>query len=154
MGRRRDQRHTRFAVAQPGDVVINLRTRQLAPFTRLRPLGHLDLQLFGTTEVFRCDPKPPGCDLLNRRTCGVAIAQPSDAWKCCGPAFRINITQDLETSWIFTTFTTIALATDAIHRHGKDLMGFPRQGTKTHPTGAKSAAQTFHAFHLIEGTWG
>ena len=43
MGRRRDQRHTRFAVAQPGDVVINLRTRQLPAFTRLGPLGNLDL---------------------------------------------------------------------------------------------------------------
>ena len=151
MGRRGDQRHSRFAVAQPGDVVINLRTWELAPFTRLGPLSHFDLQLFGTTEVFRRDPKPSGCDLLNRRTCGIAIAQTSDAGKCSGPSFRINITQDLETGWIFTTFTAIALATDAIHRHSKNLMGLPRQGTKTHPTSAKSAEQTFHAFHLIEG---
>ena len=43
MRRWRDQSHTRFAVAQPGDVVIDLRTRQLPAFTRFGTLGHLDL---------------------------------------------------------------------------------------------------------------
>ena len=52
MGRRRNQGHTGLAVAQPGDVGINLWPRQLAALTRLGPLGHLDLQLAATAQIF------------------------------------------------------------------------------------------------------
>ena len=57
VGRRRDQGHAGLAVAQPGDVGIHLRARQLAALARLGPLGHLDLQLPATAQIGRRDAK-------------------------------------------------------------------------------------------------
>ena len=57
--RRRNQGHPGLAVAQPGDVLVDLRPRQLPPFTGLGPLGHLDLQLFATAQVFSRHTETP-----------------------------------------------------------------------------------------------
>ena len=79
MGRRRDQRHTGFAVAQPGDVLVHLGAGQLATLTGLGPLGHLDLQLFAAAQVFGRNAEAAGGHLLDRGAGGVAIAQAADA---------------------------------------------------------------------------
>ena len=66
MRRWRDQGHTRFAVAQPGDVLVDLRTGKLTSFAGLGSLSHLDLQLFSAPQVFRCDAEAPRGDLFDR----------------------------------------------------------------------------------------
>ena len=47
MRRRRDQPNARHRVPQLADILRDLAARQLAPLTRLRALGHLDLNLIG-----------------------------------------------------------------------------------------------------------
>ena len=66
VGRRRNQRHSSLAVTQPSDVLIHLWPRQLAAFTRLSPLSHLDLELLTAAQILRCHPKPARSNLLNR----------------------------------------------------------------------------------------
>ena len=51
--RRRDQSHTRLAVAQPSDVWVHLGAGQLTAFTWLGALSHFDLKLLAAAQVFR-----------------------------------------------------------------------------------------------------
>ena len=56
--RRRDQRHARRGVPQPGDLLGHLVAGQLAAFARLGPLGHLDLQDLRLGQVFDGHAEP------------------------------------------------------------------------------------------------
>ena len=62
-------------MTQEADVLGHLVTRQLAAFTRLGALRHLDLDLVGIDQILGRHAKAPGCDLLDRRAQRVAILQ-------------------------------------------------------------------------------
>ena len=57
--RRRDQPHPRRRVAHLGDYRIDFVTGQLAAFTGLGALSHLDLNYIRVDQIFRRDPKAP-----------------------------------------------------------------------------------------------
>ncbi|NDH88445.1 MAG: FAD-binding protein, partial [Actinobacteria bacterium] len=52
---------------------------------------------------------------------------------------------------ILTALATVALAANAIHRHGEDFMGFPGESSKAHTAGTKARTDAFHTLHLIKG---
>ena len=54
--RRRDELHAWRGIAEPRDVLIDLVSRQLAAFTRLGALRHLDLQFLGIDQVVAVTP--------------------------------------------------------------------------------------------------
>ena len=64
---RRDEGHPGLGISQTGDLGRHLVPGELAPFTRLRALGHLDLELVGGMQVGRSDTESARCNLLDRR---------------------------------------------------------------------------------------
>ena len=52
-----DQGYPWHGMADTGDLLIHLMPRELAPFTRLSPLGHLDLQFDRIRQVGWCHPE-------------------------------------------------------------------------------------------------
>src|ERR1700722_11526073 len=76
VGRRRYQSNAGRALAEPGNQLANLMSRQLTAFSRFRPLRHLNLNFFSSGQVGSRHPEPPGSDLLNRAIRPVAIRTP------------------------------------------------------------------------------
>ncbi len=60
-------------MAHPGNNLINFKSRQLSPLTRLGTLGHLDLQFFGIDQVTDADPEAGRGYLFDFAVFGVAI---------------------------------------------------------------------------------
>ena len=73
MRRRRNQANARSSVTRLRNPGINFRARQLSALTRLRPLGHLNLNFFGINEIFAGDAKATRCHLLDRGIFGVSV---------------------------------------------------------------------------------
>src|SRR4029077_11339494 len=73
--RRRDKRNPRYRVAQTGDKGRDLVGGELSPFAGLRALRDLDLELVGTHQIVRGDPKPPRRDLLDAVIGAVAVLE-------------------------------------------------------------------------------
>ena len=72
MRRRRDQADAGHRKTQPGNVVGHLVAGQLPALAGLGALGHLDLDLVGTDQVFGGDTEAAGGDLLDARAQGIA----------------------------------------------------------------------------------
>jgi len=107
--RRADQAHARRRVPDARDVVVDLLAGQLAAFTGLRALRHLDLELVRVREIPDRDAEAAGRDLLDS-----------------GPA-RVAVRQRQEPRRILATFAGVALAADAVHRDGERLVRLGRQ---------------------------
>src|SRR5205823_403238 len=84
---------------------INFAAGQLAAFTRLGPLRHLDLQFFGLGKVETGHAETAGSNLFNRAIAGVAVRIGHVAGR------------------VFSAFTGVALAAYSIHG---DSQGFVR----------------------------
>ena len=89
--RRRDQADAGRRVAQPGDVVVDLVTGQLAALAGLGALRHLDLQLVGVDEVVRRDAEAAGGDLLDRRAALVAVLVGGEAARVLPALARVRL---------------------------------------------------------------
>ena len=73
--RRRDERHARRGVPQPGDLFGHLVAGQLAALARLGPLGHLDLQHLRLREVLHGHAEAGAGHLLDAAVGRVAVGQ-------------------------------------------------------------------------------
>jgi hypothetical protein len=90
--------------------LVHLVSRQLATFTGLCALGHLDLQILRMAQVINRYAKAARGNLANRGATDITV-------RC----WRIAV-------GVFTTFTAVAHGTDAVHRNGNRLVGFRAQG--------------------------
>jgi hypothetical protein len=107
MRRRRNQADAGSGMPDAGDPFVDLVSRQLAAFTRLGALCHLDLDIIGADQVFGGNAKTPRCNLLDPRT------------------HRIAVLQDAETFGFFAAFTGIGASAKPVHRDRQRGMRFP-----------------------------
>ena len=135
MRRRTDESHTRRAVTDARDVVIDFAPGQFAAFAGLCALGNFDLQLVGVGEIPNGDAETARGNLLNRRAFGVAVGQ------------------RIEALGIFATFASVALAAEAIHRDGQALVGLGGDGAETHRTGTKTLHDFAGRLDVVNGDW-
>src|SRR5450759_4445650 len=101
---RADKTHARCRMADLGDPGVDLGPGQLAAFTGLGALGHLDLDLTGADQILAGDPEPAGSDLLDRALEGVAVGQ------------------RLEASRVLAAFAGVRLAAETVHGDGERLL--------------------------------
>ena len=120
MRRRADQTHARGRVSDSGDLFVHLAAWQLASFARFGALSDLDLKLICISQIPCRDSEPPGSDLFDGRALRIAIGHRREAFR------------------IFSAFSGIGFAAQAIHRHSQRLVAFLRDRSKTHRTGGKA----------------
>ncbi|CAB4626794.1 unannotated protein [freshwater metagenome] len=99
---------------------VHLVARQLAAFTRLGSLGHLDLNVISVDQVLTRDTKSTRSHLLDRRTLAVSAGQ------------------GLVTLRVFSTFTGVGLSTEAVHGDRKSFVSFLRNGSVRHRARGKT----------------
>ena len=120
MRRRRNQTYAGDGVAHLGDELIHFMARQLAAFTGLGTLGHLDLQVVGIHQVIRGDSETGGSDLLD------------------GAAPQVAIGIRFEAGFIFPALARVGFGAYAIHGNGKGLVRFLRNGAERHGASGKA----------------
>ena len=130
MGRRRDQAHAGRGMPCLRDPGIYLAPRQMAAFTGLCPLRHLDLNFLCTDQVTAGHAETPGSHLLDSGT--LIFAAPAGS----KPLF------------LLTAFTGIGFSVQMIHRHRQCFMGLLRDGTVGHGACLEPCDDLFHALHL------
>ena len=151
MGGRRNQSHTWHAVAQFTDVLGHFATWQLAAFSRLGTLGHLDLDLICRIQILGRYTKSTGCDLFDFGAQRVTILQGH-------VHFNLRVSNDtlqaltrfdgdaLEllavASRILAALTGVAFTANAVHGHGQGCMRFRGDG----PQGHRTCGETFDDF--------
>ena len=127
---RADQANPWCGIADPGDLVINLITRQFTAFTGLGPLGNLDLDFICIGKIPDGNPKTTRSHLLDRRALEIAVGK----W--------------LEPLRILTTLPCITLTAQAIHGNRKRFMSLGRDGSKTHGASTKTPHNVGCRFNL------
>ena len=100
MRRRRNQANSRDRVPQARDHIVNFVAGELAAFTRLRALRHLDLKFVGVDQVIGSDAEARRSHLLNRTAPPVAVR-----------VFLVAL-------FVFAAFTGVRLPADAVHGDG------------------------------------
>ena len=90
------------------DVLVDLVTGQLAAFTRLGPLRHLDLDFVRIDEVFARHAEPTRGDLLDRAAAEIAVGI------------------GLEADRVLAPFAGVALSAHPVHRNRDRLVRFSR----------------------------
>ena len=118
--RRADQANAGGGMAGCADGLVNLVAGQLAAFTGLGALGHLDLHVVGIDEVFGGHAKAARCDLLDRGT------------------HRIPVFQRLEPLGVFAAFAGVRLAADPVHGQRQRGVRLPRDRAIAHRAGGKA----------------
>lgn len=101
-----NQSNTRSRVTSMSDGTNDLMTRQFTTLTRLRTLGHLNLQLIGISQIVRCNTETTRRNLLD------------------GRPHSVTVFHSLATLGIFTTLTRVRLATKTIHCNGQSRVRF------------------------------
>ena len=101
MRRRRDQLHAWGRVAHLGDPRIDLGAGQFAALARLGTLRHLDLQLFGLSQIVARHAKAPRGHLLD------------------GAVFGVAVRLDHVAGRVFAALASVALAAEAVHGNGQ-----------------------------------
>ena len=155
----RNQAHTGNGMAQFTDVIGNFSTGQLTAFTGFCALCHFDLDLVGTGKVFSGYTKTTRSNLLDAAAQRIAGFQRQIGFDvfCTNHAFeRIallnwNAFQLVAiTGSIFTAFTRIALAADAVHGDGERGVRFGRNRTERHRASGKAFDDFFGGFDFIQ----
>ncbi len=129
VGRRADQPHTRRAVPGLGHPRVDLVSGQLATFTRLGPLGHLDLEVVGIHQVLAGDAEAAAGHLLDR-----------------APSLGV-----VESLGVLATFAGVALAADPVHRHGQGLVGLGGDAAVAHRPCAEPFDDLADGLDLVDG---
>ena len=127
---RADQANPWCGIADPGDVFINLSTRQFPAFTGLGTLGNLDLDFVCVRKIPGGNSKTTRSHLFDRRALEIAVGK----W--------------LEPLRILTTLPCITLTAQAIHCNRERFMGLGRDGSKTHGTSTKPPHNVGCRFNL------
>ena len=158
--RRRDQAHTGHRVTQKADVLRHLGARQLTAFARLGTLGHLDLDLIGTGQVFGGHAKTARGHLLDLGAQRVARQQGqidfhllvADDAPQRRTALDGNALEFIAVARrVFAALARVAFAANAVHGHRQGGMGFSGYGTQRHGTGGKALDDFRSGFNLIQG---
>src|SRR5262245_32600001 len=118
-------------MANLGNPWVNLPSWQLAAFSRLGTLGHLDLQFTGLDQVKARYAKPPGGDLLD------------------GAILRIATRHWFVALRIFTAFAGIALAANPVHGNGQALVGFLADRAVRHRAGFETEQNRIDRFDFF-----
>ena len=126
MRRRRNQRNARRGITSLGDPRINLFAGQVAAFTRLCPLRHLDLNLIRTAQISARHAEAAGCHLLD---CAVLLRA--------------------EARGVFPALAGIGLAAEAVHRNRHAGVRFFRDGAVGHCTGLEALDDLTCGFNLL-----
>ena len=132
MRRRRDQADIRHRMTDTRNKRIHLMSGKLAALTRFRPLSHLDLKVFGMTEIINRHAEPSAGDLFDRTGTVLAIR-----------AGRV-------TRGILSALTAVAHTAKTVHRNRDRLMRFRAQRSERHGTRHKAFQDGIHAFHLLQ----
>src|SRR5713101_8139215 len=115
-----------------GDPGIDFPARQLTTFTRLGPLGHLDLQLPRLSQVITGHPKPTRGNLLD------------------GTIARVSVGVRNITGRIFTTFASVSFAAETVHRDGEGFMRLLADRPVRHRAGLEPLDDSFNRFHFLQ----
>jgi len=126
--RRRDQADARAGVAQPRDHLVDLVSRQLAAFARLRALRDLDLQHLGADEVLGRDAEPARSHLLDL---GVALRAVAGR--------------------VFASLARVGAGAEPVHGDGKRLVRLGRQGAERHPCAVEARQDVLQRLNVLEG---
>src|SRR5882724_10443803 len=129
MRRRRNQRSAGRGVANARDVFADFARGQLAAFAGLGALRHFDFELFGVDEVVGGDTKSRGSDLLD--------------FVCCSGLEAIGV-------GIFATLTSVATASQLIHRQCQRAMRFGTQRAERHGLRAEALDDGFERFDFVD----
>src|SRR5258708_32844131 len=129
MRRRRNQRGAWRGVPDARDVFADFLGGQLAAFTGLRALRHLDFEFFGMDEIIRGGSKTPRGDLLDLVGRGRFQA--------------IGI-------GIFAAFSGIAPATNLIHGQCQSAVLLRAKRAERHRLGAETLDDGLQRFDLVE----
>ncbi len=158
--RRRDQAHARHAVAQLADVVGNLAAGQLAAFAGLGALGHLDLDLVGRRQVLGRDAEAAGGHLLDARAQRIAVLQRQVHLDVGGADHGLervalpdrDALQFLAVArGVLAALARVALAADAVHRHGQRGVRLGGDGAQRHRAGGEALDDLLGRFDLLHG---
>ena len=131
--RRRDQADPRRRIADTGDPVIDLVSRQLPTLAGLGALGHLDLEVVGIDQVFGGHAEAPRRYLLDGRTHGIAVVE------------------RLVTLGVLAALAGVGLAADPVHGDGEIGVRLPRDGTERHGAGGEAPDDLARRFDLVQG---
>ena len=123
----RDQRHPGLGVSQPSDLGGDFVARKLATLTRLGTLRHLDLKLFGRSEIRRGDTESSRGHLLDRRVARRPV-----------------------TLGGLAALARVRIAPDLVHGFGKGFMGLPRQGAMRHGGSHEPAHDSLGRLDFVE----
>ena len=154
----RDQPHTRHTVAQTANVLRHLAAGQLATLTRLGTLRHLDLDLVSAVQVLGRHTETARGYLLDfgaQRVTGLQrnIHRHHVVADDVGHGLALPDRDAFEllavTRRVFTTLTRVALAADAVHRHGKRGVRFGRDGAQRHGAGGETLDDLFGGLNLV-----
>ena len=107
--RRRDEGHSRLGMSKSGDLIRDLVAGQLPAFSRLRALGHLDLELVGRSQVSGSYSEPSRGHLLDHRVA-----------RCSVP------------DRVLSSFARVGGGTKMVHRLRQGLVRFSGEGPVRH----------------------
>ena len=131
--RRRNELDARCRIAQPRDDFIHLVPRQLAPFSRLGALRHLDLEFLRIGQIVAGHAEPRRRDLFD-----IAV-------------LRIAVRQGFESLRIFTTLAGIALGAQAVHGNRERLVRFLADRAVRHGSGREPFHDLLGRLNLVDG---
>ena len=130
--RRRDQAHAGHGVTHPRDDFIHLVAGQLAAFTGLRSLRHLDLQIVGVDEIMRGHAETPRRNLLD------------------GTAPQVSVRIGFETLFVFAALARVGAAADAVHGDRQRLVRFFGYRAERHRAGGESLDDFARGLHFFD----
>ena len=130
--RRRNQADARCRVAHLRNPRIHLVAGELAAFTGLRALRHLDLQVVRVDQIFAGDAEARRRHLLD------------------GAAARIAVRIGHVARRILAAFAGVRLAAEAVHRNRERLVRFLADRAVRHRTGRKALEDLLCRLHLVE----
>src|SRR5579872_1037807 len=119
-------------MSEPGDDLIHLMTRKLPTFARLSALGHLDLEFVRIHQIISGYSKTCRSHLLHSAAPQIAIRIRAEAF------------------FIFPAFPGIRLATNAIHRDGKRLVGFLADRSERHGARCESVDDLLRGLDFLD----
>ena len=132
MRRRRDERHARHGVPEARDQRRDFVSGELTTFARLRPLGHLDLELVGAYQIVRRHAEAPRRDLLDTVIGPVAILE----W-----GVRVGI---------FAPLARVGAGPHAVHADRERAMRLGRQRAQGHRRRNEAPADRLGGLHFVE----
>ena len=130
MRRRWDKSNTGCWISSFSDPGIDFLSGKVSAFTGLGTLGHFDLDLFCTVQVFACNTESSWCDLLDL---GVLLCTESLGW--------------------LTALTCIGLAAQTVHCDSHALVSFLGDRTVRHSAGLESLYDLWSRLYFLDRYW-